>query len=331
MAVRPSIAMVGILAFCASLASQQITAPARMIVFGGPYEPPINQQVLSQAVKKPGIKIGWNESEDGTLIYATPKQMSYVFFPSLRELTTLKMIRFFREKLEKGGPNQVFAFSELPEPTKAQLLKAFPNLDISDQSSFTFNLNLIPQISGSGRSIGIPLNFNHVGKAGEHFKLPIETMTPIKPKDGAPSEMAPRPIPPTYQIWPVGTLNDTNRTEMMNEALTEFKNEVARRNKTEVAKILEVIKDEQQVKAIQALVGQGFKLVTQRTNVEDIWAYQLSLSLRGRRNFMGLQDDQDWNNFIQHAQIDSLSAGFSLFCVQLVNGQRRNMSFEYSL
>lgn len=326
--------MVGILALCTSLslASQQITAPARMIVFGGPTEPAINQQVLSQTVKSSGSKIGWNETEDGTLIFATPKQMSYVFLPSLRELTSLKVIRFFREKLEKGGPYQIFAFAELPQATKTQLIRAFPTFDITDQSSFTFNVNLIPQISSSGRSIGLPVNFSPMTNGGRPRLLATESITPIKPKEGAPSEASPRPSPPTYQIWPFGTTIDTNRTEMINEAMTEFKNEISRRNKVEVTKILEVIKDEQQVKALQALVGQGFKLVTQRPQGEaGIWEYQMSNSLRGRRSFIGLQDENDWTNFTQHAQIDSLSAGFSLMAVQLVNGQRRVMSLDYSL
>ncbi len=317
-----------------SLANQQVPVPVRMVVFGGPTEPAINRQVLSQAVKKSGTKVGWNEAEDGTLIFVTQKQISYVFLPSLREIATLRAIRFFREKLEKGGLNQIFAFSELPQSTKATVLKALSSFDVTDQSSFTFNVQLIPNISSSnGRSVGVPLNLSRLRNPSEsQIIISTETMAPIKQKEGAQSEDGPRPVSPSYQIWPFGTQMDSNRTEMINEAMSEFKKETSRLNNIEVAKTLEVIKDEEQVKGMKSLVGQGLNFSTQRpTSVDSLWASQVSTSLRLRRDSIGLQDNQDWDNFTQHAQIDSLSAGFSLVCVQLVNGQRRVLSFDFSL
>jgi hypothetical protein len=315
--------MLTLVAFQLMLAQLQQEGPlTRAYILGGGSEPPPNRQKMSEIVRKNGRGAVWKDLPDGKLIYLSPKQVSFVFQPSLREIRSWQNLKFFRRKIEHGGFWAKFRFDELPDQMKEQLRSTLPNLDFKPDSMVVVGPKIVANISGAGRKLNIPSDLvRPQAQSGPSAPKISDDMTPVEEKQNKPSQAENQWLP-FYQFWNLNVGFDGQRTEVVQEMLTLLNAEMSKRTDVEKKALFDLLKDNRQFKDYQSRVGK-FASRPSDAESESQAARSIYSSLNVFRGALGLDDNKDWDNFTQQASVSSISLGFSVSVVTMVKGRRQ--------
>jgi len=294
--------MVGVFIMGAMLAQGQNSA----IIFGGGNEAPIPAIKLSHWIR-PTSPIGWDsDQKDGTLVYKSPKNLSFVFLPSLREVVQYRAMQFCRTKLEKDGFNAKITFGELTEAMQNHLRGSMPYAEFQPKSQLRIQMDAVANIAGMGRKMAVHRRMMKPGSQERTFA----DLEPIRIRQILTAGVPMPNISSEYQIFHHGLMPESNRYELIHEAMSELHKELARRMDEEKAPLIALFRDFEPYKTIHGRVGQGINLNADRLN--DPWGWLLANSFRQTSQRMGIAGSRMWEEFCQQAKIESTTLGFNL-------------------
>ena len=297
---------------------------ARAYLFGDGTESPPNQAQITEQIKKAGTSLGWKTLPDGKLLYNSPKQMTFVFMPSLREIRTWRTLAYFRKKIEKDGFWAKFSFEELPDFLKSRVESSYRELDFKPNTAFILQLSIVTKITGNGRKVDLPFDLRPT-------KSPEEVSERRRFMNEAPvvenkSYLTTKDIPeswrPFYQIWNLNVAFESNRSEVVHEALGLLNTEMALRTALEHQTLFAILKGNKQFENLKKCIHTSIDMKAQPGS-EDNTQRSIATTLTAFRYILGFNESQDWDNFTQNATIDSLSFGFTVNFVREVKSKKQ--------
>lgn len=310
--------MLGILTFGVFAVQTQRPPTQSALIFAGGREAAPKASLVSRFVKR-GTAPGWLLIDNETFVYTSPKHVTYIFLPSLHEIFEYRALQFFRQRLEKDGLNVRVTFGELPTFMQTQLSTTLSRFDFQPDSMLNLATDAVAKVSSMGRK----LNFHQLlmGKSGERSSPHRdEDMKPIAEKKDAPERPTDRVLIPEYQVFSVGLTAENNRADLVQDALTEFSKEIARRSDEEKRSLVNLFKDHEPYLSMSTKIGQGFNTNADRQS--DPAGYSLSYGFKLMMNQLGFDEPKDREEFIQQAKIESLTLGFRIEFVTIMNGSR---------
>lgn len=306
---------------------QDDATPPRAYILGGGLELPPLLRKMSEVVSKIDKSPGWKNLPDGKIAFRSAKQICFIFLPSLREIQNWQNIVFFRKKIERDGFWAKFQFGELPDHLKEKVRATLPELDFKVNSAISIGPQIITSITGLGRKVNVPANLIQPelkGLGPAALAKALTDMDPVNEKQQRP-RVTESPWLPFYQIWNLNVGFDGRRSELVQEMVTLFNVEMGKRTDSEMKILMDLLKDNSQVSDYLKSVGKS-AVISNNVESENKSEMAISTSLLAFRNILGFHENDDWQNFSQQAMVSSISIGFSVNLVKMVNKRRQLVS-----
>ncbi|MBS1703929.1 MAG: hypothetical protein JST12_19855 [Armatimonadetes bacterium] len=311
--------IIGSIVFGLLVGQTQVNAMPALVFTSGHDSPP-KAALVSQYVK-PGNHIGWKVADDGSFVYVSPRRMAYIFRSSVGKINNLHALKAFSQKLSGSEPSMKLTFGELPEDIQARLTKSLAQFDFEPDSELQLSATASTNVSAMGRSFAMQ-SVLHGAERSIRMKL-----TPIQEKAGAP-QPGDLPSVATYQIYSLGLIFESDTSNLVKDAITEFDQEIGRQT-IEIEKTLfDRFGSIQPIPDLKARIGQGVDLKADRDHVDPVTG-AFAINLKLQRNRLGFSDDKDWDEFSQQAKIDSVGIGFNLSFSTLRDGREIHTSLSF--